>query len=62
VYTGPIADRLGGVDIGWLVSVTVAALTYLVLSQRFEQRRESHAVAASERELGIREHRLQVGD
>jgi purine-cytosine permease-like protein len=62
VYTGPVADRLGGVDIGWLVSLSVAGLTYLLLSRRFDQRSESQAVAASERALGIREHRRQVGD
>jgi NCS1 family nucleobase:cation symporter-1 len=62
VYTGPLADRLGGVDFGWLVSVAVGALTYLLLSRRFDPRSEAPAVAASERELGIREHRLQVGD
>jgi NCS1 family nucleobase:cation symporter-1 len=29
VYTGPVARRLGGVDIGWLVSAVAASLTYL---------------------------------
>jgi purine-cytosine permease-like protein len=62
VYTGPLANRLGGVDIGWLVSLTVAALTYLLLSQRFDRRSESQAVAASEQALGIREQRLKVSD
>ncbi len=62
LYTGPVANRLGAVDIGWLVSLTVAALTYLLLSQRFDRRSESKAVAASEHELGIREHRSKVGD
>ena len=62
VYTGPLADRLGGVDFGWLVSVVVGALSYLLLSLRFDARNEAAAVAASERELGVREHRLQVGE
>jgi len=61
VYTGPLANRLEGVDIGWLVSLIVAALTYLLLSRRFDPRSESQAVAASERALGIREHRRKVG-
>jgi purine-cytosine permease-like protein len=62
VYTGALADRLGGVDIGWLVSLTVGALTYLLFSRRFDRRSESQAVAASEQALGIRENRRQVGD
>jgi nucleobase:cation symporter-1, NCS1 family len=35
VYTGPIASRLGGVDIGWLVSALAASATYLLVSFRF---------------------------
>jgi purine-cytosine permease-like protein len=30
VYTAPLAQRLGGVDIGWLVSALAASVTYLV--------------------------------
>lgn len=62
VYTGPLADRLGGVDFGWLVSGAVGGLTYLLVSRRFDARSEAAAVAASDRELGLREYRLQVGD
>jgi nucleobase:cation symporter-1, NCS1 family len=51
VYTGTIAARLGGVDIGWLVSGTIASLTYLLLSRRFNLADEAVAVAASERML-----------
>jgi nucleobase:cation symporter-1, NCS1 family len=47
VYTGPIAARLGGVDIGWLVSLVVAAACYLLLSARFDRSAEARAVAAS---------------
>jgi purine-cytosine permease-like protein len=32
VYTGPVAERLGGVDVGWLVSLLVAASLYFLLS------------------------------
>ena len=32
VYTGPIAARLAGVDLGWLVSALAASATYLALS------------------------------
>ena len=35
VYTGPVAGRLGGVDIGWLVSALAASVTYLLVSLRF---------------------------
>jgi purine-cytosine permease-like protein len=62
VYTGPLAARLGAIDFGWLVSVTVAALTYVALSLRFDAQTEAAAVAASERELGLREQGLQIGD
>jgi NCS1 family nucleobase:cation symporter-1 len=62
VYTGPLADRLGGIDVGWLVSVSVGALTYLLLSWRFDARSEALAVALSERGLGVGEHGPQVGD
>ena len=36
VYTAPMAARLGGVDIGWLVSLAVASTTYFLLSLRFD--------------------------
>jgi NCS1 family nucleobase:cation symporter-1 len=62
LYTGPLAARLGGVDFGAMVSAVVAAATYLVLSRHFDARSEEAAVASSERQLGLREHRLQVGD
>jgi purine-cytosine permease-like protein len=35
VYTGPLAARLGGVDIGWLVSALAASATYLRVSLHF---------------------------
>jgi purine-cytosine permease-like protein len=45
VYTGPIAARLGAVDLGWLVSLAVTALTYLAVSWKFDRATESAAVA-----------------
>jgi NCS1 family nucleobase:cation symporter-1 len=36
VYTGALAARLGGVDIGWLVSACAASVIYLFLSRHFE--------------------------
>jgi len=51
VYTGVLAARLGGVDIGWLVSALAASSTYLLVSLRFNAADEAAAVAASERAL-----------
>jgi purine-cytosine permease-like protein len=45
VYTGPIAARLGSVDVGWLVSFGAAAGAYLALSRRFDPAAESAAIA-----------------
>jgi nucleobase:cation symporter-1, NCS1 family len=45
VYTGPVAARLGGVDLGWLVSLAAASLAYLAVSWRFDPEAESAAVA-----------------
>jgi len=36
VYTGPIAGWLGGVDIGWLVSLAAASIAYVLLSRDFD--------------------------
>jgi purine-cytosine permease-like protein len=45
VYTGPLAARLSGVDIGWLVSALAASATYLLVSLRFNPADEQSAVA-----------------
>jgi purine-cytosine permease-like protein len=45
VYTGPIAGRLGGVDLGWLVSLGAASLAYIAVSLRFDAAAETAAVA-----------------
>ena len=46
VYTGVLAARLGGVDIGWLVGGVIAALAYLFASVRFAAADEAAAIAA----------------
>jgi nucleobase:cation symporter-1, NCS1 family len=51
VYTGVVATRLGGVDIGWLVGGCVAASAYLLASTRFSAADESAAIQASVRAL-----------
>ncbi len=50
VYTGPLAARLGGVDVGWLVSLGAASLAYLALSRNFDAAAESAAIAGTQRE------------
>jgi nucleobase:cation symporter-1, NCS1 family len=47
VYTGPLAARLGGVDIGWLVSALAASATYLLVSLQFDPADEHVEAAAS---------------
>jgi len=63
VYTGVLAARLGGVDLGWLVSGATAAATYLFLSRNFSTTTEETAIAASARvlyaTLAAREEPLQ---
>ena len=41
VYVAPLARRLGGVDIGWLVSLAGAGGAYLLLSLRFDAEAEA---------------------
>jgi nucleobase:cation symporter-1, NCS1 family len=50
VYTGPVAARLGGVDLGWLVSLVAASLAYLAASWKFDRATESAAVADGNQE------------
>lgn len=50
-YTGPGARALGGVDIGWLVGLVVAAILYFMLSRSFDPQSEAAAILNSERLL-----------
>jgi nucleobase:cation symporter-1, NCS1 family len=52
VYSGALAARLGGVDIGWLVSAAAASCTYLLVSLRFNAADEALAMSANSRALG----------
>jgi NCS1 family nucleobase:cation symporter-1 len=45
VYTGPLAVRLGGVDVGWLVGLAAASIAYLAVSATFDAAAESAAIA-----------------
>jgi len=50
VYTGPLAARLGGVDLGWLMSLVASSLAYLAVSARFDPTAEyTAAVDATQR-------------
>jgi len=51
VWTGPLGRRLAGVDLAWLVSLTVAALTYVAASVTFSIEAEAAAIAASDAAL-----------
>ena len=51
VYTGPAARALGGIDVGWLVGLTVSAVTYLLLCRSLDLGAESQAIRESERVL-----------
>jgi len=51
IYVGPIANKLHGVDIAWLVCLVVAGLSYYLTSLSFSPESELAAIAASEVEL-----------
>lgn len=48
VYTGPMAQRLGGIDVGWIVSLAAASAAYLFLSRHFNAADEAAAVHSKE--------------
>ena len=47
VYTGPAAQALGGVDVGWLVGLIVSGGAYLLLSRSLDLSQESGAIRES---------------
>jgi NCS1 family nucleobase:cation symporter-1 len=51
VYTGAAAQRLGGVDIAWVVGLVVSTAAYLLPWRTLDTTAESAAIAASEIEL-----------
>jgi purine-cytosine permease-like protein len=53
VYTGPAARALGGIDVGWLVGLAVAAAVYLLLARSYDPAREAAAIRESERVLAM---------
>jgi nucleobase:cation symporter-1, NCS1 family len=50
-YTGPVATRIGGVDISFLVGLVTSGTIYALLSRSLDRGREQRAIAASEATL-----------
>ena len=50
-YTGPVAKQISGVDISWLVGLTVSGVAYWLLSRSLNMRAEAAAIEASDQEL-----------
>jgi purine-cytosine permease-like protein len=55
VYVGPLARRLGGADLGWLVGLVVSGIVYLVLSRSYDAAQEESAAGESARLLAALE-------
>lgn len=53
LWEGPIAARLGGVDLAWLVGLAVSGLCYLWTNRHFDIARETDAIARSNAELAL---------
>jgi purine-cytosine permease-like protein len=53
LYTGPLGELLGGIDISWLAGLLVSALTYYLFTRNLDPTGERTAVDASNRRLGI---------
>jgi NCS1 family nucleobase:cation symporter-1 len=51
IYVGPIAKKIHGIDIAWLVSLATAGLFYYLASLSFSLEKEQAAIAASELDL-----------
>jgi len=44
VYTGPVANAMGGVDIAWLVGLVVTSIVYLIFARSLNLGRERHVL------------------
>jgi purine-cytosine permease-like protein len=51
IYVGPIAKKMHGIDIAWLISLASAGLFYYLASLSFSPESEQAAIAASELDL-----------
>ena len=53
LWVGPIAARLGGVDLAWVVGLAVSGLCYLWTNRHFDLAHEADAIARSNAELAL---------
>lgn len=51
LWTGPLAQRLGGVDVGWLMGLLAAGGSYYLIGRGIAVEREQGAVVTSDRQL-----------
>ncbi|MCB6184447.1 cytosine permease [Leeia sp. TBRC 13508] len=51
VYSGPIAEMMGGVDLAWLVGLVVSSAAYYLLSRSIDLTAELPVIAESEQAL-----------
>jgi purine-cytosine permease-like protein len=63
-YSGPLAERLDGVDISFVVGLVVAGGAYYALTRNLDVQGEARAVAASDAELGqlVNEGRVHASE
>jgi purine-cytosine permease-like protein len=50
-FTGPLAARINGVDIAWIVGIVTTGIAYWLVTRGFDVDAERDAIAESEREL-----------
>ena len=50
-FTGPLATRINGVDVAWLVGIVTTGIAYWLLTRNLDVEAERDAIAESDREL-----------
>ncbi|MBT2493826.1 cytosine permease [Streptomyces sp. ISL-96] len=61
-FTGPVAEALGGIDVAFVVGLSVSGVLYYGLTRGMDLSAEAPAVAASERELELAEQEQAPAD
>jgi NCS1 family nucleobase:cation symporter-1 len=51
-WTGPLANKIGGVDIGWLMGLLISGGSYFILAKGINVAAEAPVVVRSQYELG----------
>jgi NCS1 family nucleobase:cation symporter-1 len=59
-FTGPLAQRISGVDIAWVVGIVVTAVAYWLLTRNLDLEAERGAIEDSERTLRELDEEAQV--